>query len=92
MHYAYQQPGLRTPSQRRTGPAGEPGKEFCARRNTLVASEWPPLALPSLLRAASPAPLMALRPRVVLIICTWSRPPDFARYRAASAVAISSEY
>jgi hypothetical protein len=37
------------------------------------------MALPSLLRAASPAPLMALRPRVVLIICTWSRPPDFAR-------------
>jgi hypothetical protein len=37
-------------------------------------------------------PLVALRPRVVLIICTWFLPPDFARYKAASAAAISSEY
>jgi hypothetical protein len=34
--------------------------------------------------------LIALRPRLVLIIWTWSRPPDFARYNAASAAAISS--
>jgi hypothetical protein len=45
-----------------------------------------------LLSLPRPPPLIALRPLVVLIICTWSRPPDFARYRAASAAAISPEY
>ena len=32
----------------------------------------------------------ALSPLLVLIICTWSRPDAFARYRAASAAASSS--
>ena len=36
--------------------------------------------------------LTALRPLVVLIICTWSRPQRLARYRAASAAAMSSAH
>src|SRR5262249_47076688 len=59
------------------------GYEFCARRKAIGTSAEPSFA-------ARPVPLIALRPRVGLIICTWSRPPDFARYRAAAAAAIRS--
>src|ERR1035438_1800090 len=72
--------------------SGALDQELRARRNALGGSVWPPLAPPLALRPELPAPLIALRPLVVLIICTWSRPPALARYSAASATAISSAY
>src|SRR5207244_11794397 len=60
------------------------GEELTARRNRL--GRW------SSAPAARGRLLTACRPLVVLIICTWSRPPDFARYIAASAAAMSSAY
>jgi hypothetical protein len=39
---------------------------------------------------SSPGPT-ALSPRLVLIICTWSRPDAFARYKAASAAATAPQ-
>ena len=44
-----------------------PDQEFCARRNTLGVSGRPFAARPA---APVPGPLIALRPLVVLIICT----------------------
>ena len=46
-----------------------PSYELWARRKALGASERPPFVLP-LLSLPRPPPLIALRPLVVLIICT----------------------
>ena len=61
------------------------------RRKTLALPRPGHLGLAVAGRAVDAAghPLTALRPRVVLIICTWSRPLLFARYSAASAAAIN---
>src|ERR1019366_18642 len=71
-----------------TGHRHEPAERLARGRNTLNVSEGgPPVAL-----TARGMLLTALRPRVVLIIWTWSRPPALARYSAASAAAIRSGY
>src|ERR1035441_1511651 len=71
-----------------TGHRHEPAERLARGRNTLNVSEGgPPVAL-----TARGVLLTALRPRVVLIIWTWSRPPALARYSAASAAAIRSGY
>src|ERR1019366_7392539 len=71
-----------------TGHRHEPAERLARGRNTLNVSEGgPPVAL-----TARGMLLTALRPRVVLIIWPWSRPPALARYSAASAAAIRSGY